>query len=94
MDGFVSVMIGPTSHGPWHSSKTTDMVRPDALVRVDRLRVSGEVPRGEKMFYPGTDPESYITDYTLVYEDVIGPTSHGPWHSSKTTDMVSITPEP
>ena len=30
---------------------------------------SGEVPRGQKMLYPGTDPESYITEYTLVYED-------------------------
>jgi len=29
----------------------------------------GEVPRGEKMLYLGTDPESYITEYTLVYED-------------------------
>ena len=30
---------------------------------------SGEVPRGEKMLYSGTDPESYITEYSLVYED-------------------------
>ena len=30
---------------------------------------SGEVPRGEKMLYSGTDPESYTTEYTLVYED-------------------------
>ena len=30
---------------------------------------SGEVSRGEKMLYSGTDPESYITEYTLVYED-------------------------
>jgi len=28
-----------------------------------------EVSRGEKMFYSGTDPEPYITEYTLVYED-------------------------
>ena len=27
------------------------------------------VIRGEKMLYTGTDPESYITEYTLVYED-------------------------
>ena len=26
----------------------------------------GQVPRGEKMLYAGTDPESYITEYTLV----------------------------
>ena len=29
----------------------------------------GEVSRGEKMTLRGTDPESYITEYTLVYED-------------------------
>ena len=29
----------------------------------------GEVSRGEKMLYSGTDPKSYITEYTLVYED-------------------------
>ena len=40
------------------------------LVHGDRLRVGcGEVPRGEKMLYSGTDQESYITEYTLVYED-------------------------
>ena len=30
---------------------------------------TGEVSRGEKMLYSGTDPESYITEYTLVYEE-------------------------
>jgi len=30
---------------------------------------SREVSRGEKMLYAGTDPESYITEYTLLYED-------------------------
>jgi len=34
------------------------------------LRV-GEVPRGEKMLCSGTDPESYITEYVLVYEDKV-----------------------
>jgi len=34
-----------------------------------KTEASGEVPRGEKMLYPGTDPESYISEYTLVYED-------------------------
>ena len=38
------------------------------LSRDDRLRV-GEVSRGEKMLDSGTDPESYITEYTVVYED-------------------------
>ena len=31
--------------------------------------VSGEISRGEKMLESGTDPESYITEYTLVYEE-------------------------
>ena len=35
----------------------------------DRLRVAGEVSRGEKMLYSGTDPESNITEYTTVYKD-------------------------
>ena len=30
---------------------------------------SGVVSREEKMALRGTDPESYITEYTLVYED-------------------------
>jgi len=30
---------------------------------------TGEVSRGEKMLYSGTDPESYITEYTLVYKE-------------------------
>ena len=35
------------------------------VVRVDKLRVGcGEVSRGEKMLYSGTDPESYITEYS------------------------------
>jgi len=30
---------------------------------------SGGVPRGETMLCSGTDPESYTTEYTLVYEN-------------------------
>ena len=30
---------------------------------------SGEVPRGEKTLYSGTNPESCITEYILMYED-------------------------
>ena len=30
---------------------------------------NGEVSRGEKMAVRGTDPKSYITQYTSVYED-------------------------
>ena len=29
----------------------------------------GELSRGEKMLYSGTDPESYITEYTSIYEE-------------------------
>ena len=34
----------------------------------DRLR-AGQVSRGEQMLYSGTNPESYITECTSVYED-------------------------
>jgi len=30
---------------------------------------SGEVLRGEKMAPRGTDPATYITEYTVIYED-------------------------
>ena len=33
------------------------------------------VPRGLTMLYSGTDPESYITGYTLVYEDKLSRSS-------------------
>ena len=38
----------------------------------DRIRV-GEVSHGEKMSLRGTDPESNITEYTLVYEYYLQP---------------------
>ena len=31
--------------------------------------IAGEVPRGEKMLLFGTDPESFITEYTFAYEE-------------------------
>jgi hypothetical protein len=34
-----------------------------------RLKASGEVPRAKKMLLSETDPESYLTEYTSVYED-------------------------
>jgi len=40
----------------------------------DRLRVADKVPRGEKLLYAGADPESFITEYTLVHEDDRGGT--------------------
>ena len=33
------------------------------------LGLAGEVLRGQKMLYSGTDPESYITEYNLVYQE-------------------------
>ena len=35
------------------------------------MEASGGVPRGEKMLSSGTNPESYITEYILIYEDEI-----------------------
>jgi len=32
---------------------------------------SREVPRGEKMLCSGTDPKSYITECTFLYEDYL-----------------------
>ena len=46
----------------------------------DRLGV-GWVPRGKKMLYSGTDPESYFAEYTSVYED------HSPF---KTTFVLEV----
>jgi len=37
----------------------------------------GEVSRGEKMLKSGTDPESYTTEYTLVYEENPEPRNQG-----------------
>ena len=41
----------------------------DKIVAGGRSRCYGEVPCGEQMLYSGTDPESYITEHTLVYEN-------------------------
>jgi len=43
---------------------------------------SGEVPRGEKMLYSGTDPESYIAEYTLVYEEKVDISSPRACHTA------------
>jgi len=57
----------------------TGLRRPSSLeLSADRLRVGCRKvffihhirPRGEKMLYSGTDPDSYITKYTFVYEDL------------------------
>jgi len=40
--------------------------RPPLTFEVYSCSESGEVPRGEKMLYSGTDPASYITKYTSI----------------------------
>ena len=43
-----------------------------SAIKLDRLGVGwpfGEVSRGEKMAPRGTDPVSYVTEFTSVYED-------------------------
>ena len=42
-----------------------------ALAYSGRICHCVEVSRGERMILRGTDLESYITEYTLVYEDKI-----------------------
>ena len=42
--------------------------RSNALVHL-ACRDLRQNPRGKKMLYSGTDPESYITEYTLAYEE-------------------------
>ena len=39
--------------------------------------IRSEVPRGEKMARRGTDPESHITECTLVYADKFVPAHVG-----------------
>jgi len=36
---------------------------------LDRSQMTLRVLRGEKMLYSGANPESHITEYTLVYEE-------------------------
>jgi len=45
--------------------------RPLQLLPITNLAgmIDGGVSRGEKMLYSGIDPESYITEYTFVYEE-------------------------
>ena len=45
------------------------MTQSSPALELFRTFRAGEVPRGENMLYSGTNPESYITEYTLVYED-------------------------
>jgi len=44
------------------------------------------VSRGEKMLYSGTDPESYFTEYTLVYEEKIQVAGGAAAHSTDCRD--------
>ena len=38
------------------------------LIEIKLDNSAGEVSRGEKMLQSGTDPETYITEPTIVYE--------------------------
>jgi len=62
----------PPTHSPslYASTPTLPLAHADcrSLTLIDSY---GEVSRGERMLYSGTDPESYITEYTLVYEDIM-----------------------
>ena len=49
------------------TSRSATPVRAPTVSHTHRHR-GGEVPRGEKMLPSGTDPESWITEYALVYE--------------------------
>ena len=59
---------------PGHESESAGSTAPSVPALIDSGLVGrkGEVSRGEKMLYSGTDPESYITEYTLACEDIWG----------------------
>ena len=40
-----------------------------AAIDLHFVTTSGEVSRGETMAFRGTDPESYMTEYTVVYKN-------------------------
>ena len=78
------------------------MIDSGLVVELAFVTASGEVSRGEKMLYSGTDPETYITEYTLVYEDkndvtlraggrqtlvVMGDASDGSWSARATVAL-------
>ena len=57
------------SHGSQISYQSIITVAGTATTTSNRPRIAGEVPRGEKMLYSGTDQELCITEYAFVYED-------------------------
>ena len=66
----------------------------DDRITADRRRDGwpedfGEISRGEKMTLRGTDPASYVTEYTLVYEDYQVPADIA---DNKTTDKTTLHP--
>ena len=69
--------LAQNDKGPSKASQATKSKPSGEINSGDRLRV-GEVSRGEKMTLRGIDPESYITEYTLVYEDYLLGVRHGP----------------
>ena len=53
----------------WAPSQPKGPKKGPKAVELAFVTTSGEVSRGEKMTLRGTDPESYITEHTLVYEE-------------------------
>ena len=61
--------------------------------RTDRLSVgSGEFPRGDKMLYAGTDPESYIAKHILICADKRAPgvPPDTPWSRAESKSQVNL----
>ena len=58
------VPVAKSMHGIIKTMRGSAHVTDSGLV--GRKEASGEVPRGEKMLYSGTNPESHMAEYTLV----------------------------
>ena len=76
---FIIVMVRWTGLAPWslislfqvalHLPSKGSKKRLSCTAVIDSGLVGRKVPRGENMLYSGADPETYITEYTSVYED-------------------------
>ena len=73
--GLKFVMSEVTLYGSYsftHGSQAPEECRRhdrDWDAQIPANNVSGDVPRGEKMLYSRTDPESYISECASVHED-------------------------
>ena len=54
---------------------------------------SGEVTHAEQMLYSGTDPESYITQYTGLFEEKLG-VAHPENQAYRGTSLIRKRPHP